>query len=448
MIHAFTFQNPRNGETEYLLLDVESGALINLDAAAYAVAEAIEEGQDPYSVAYPKELVAEILGDFEELRQQGMFQSEKRTPEARSEEAVIKAVCLHVAHDCNLRCAYCFAATGEFQGERMLMPFETASAALDFLMLRSKGRKNLEVDLFGGEPLMNFDVVRQIVSYGRELEKKHQKVIRFTMTTNALALTDERMHYLNENMHNIVLSLDGRKEIHDALRKTVNGQGSYDHILPQIQKMVRLRGDGEYYVRGTFTNRNLDFVEDVRALRDAGFEQISMEPVVLDDASPYAIRKEHVARICEEYDKLCRFVIESEEEGKWFHFFHFYLDLANGPCLNKRIAGCGAGTEYVAVTPDGDLYPCHQFVGEEPYCMGNVHTGVFQEQIAKAFLQCNVRTKAACKACWAKYFCSGGCAANAWKYNGDIFTPGEVACALERKRTECALGLHATAGEA
>jgi len=284
-------------------------------------------------------------------------------------------------------------------------------------------------------------VVKEIVAYGRELEKKHGKIIRFTITTNCVALDDEKIDYLNREMHNIVLSIDGRKEIHDALRPTVNGKGSYDLVLPKAQALVAKRGDKEYYVRGTFTNRNLDFTKDVLSMRDAGFEQISIEPVVLPEDSPYAILEEHVGTVLQEYDTLVKTMQQSIREGKWFNFFHFMLDLGNGPCLRKRITGCGAGTEYVAVAPNGDIYPCHQFVGEPQFLMGNV-AGEFDRTLQQDFLSCNVRTKDVCKTCWAKYFCSGGCAANAWKYNGNIHKPYEITCAFEKKRTECAIGLN------
>lgn len=443
MIHSFTIKDPATRTDRYFTLDVESGAVHALDAAAFAAARALERGEDPYALPYPREEIEEILGEFDALKAEGMFDSAQQEPPASEEETgIIKAMCLHIAHDCNLRCKYCFASTGEFHGERMLMPFETAKTALDFLIARSGSRRHLEVDLFGGEPLMNFDVVKQTVAYGRELEKKHDKVIRFTITTNALALTDDKIEYLNREMHNIVLSLDGRREVHDALRPAVNGKGSYDAVLPRIKAMVERRGDGEHYIRGTFTSLNLDFTEDVRALYEEGFRQISMEPVVLPEESPYAITGAHLPRVLSEYDRLTEYVLTSRREGKWFNFFHFMLDMDNSPCLKKRISGCGAGAEYVAVTPDGDIYPCHQFVGEDGFCMGNVRTGEFDESMREPFAGCNVRTKPACRECWAKYFCSGGCAANAWKYRHDIRVPDEIACALERKRTECAIGIN------
>ena len=443
MIHTFSFLDPRDQKQQYFMLDVESGAVHLLDEAAYLVAHAIERGEDVRALSLPAAEVDEILYEFDALRGMGMFDSSEQTPPPTKETTqVIKAMCLHIAHDCNLRCKYCFASTGEFHGARMMMPLETAKAALDFLIAHSGNRKHLEVDLFGGEPLINFDVVKETVAYGRTLEEKHGKVIRFTMTTNGLALTEDKIEYLNREMHNIVLSLDGRREVHDELRPTVNGRGSYDAILPKLKALVEARGEKEHYVRGTFTNLNLDFVEDVKALYQEGFRQMSIEPVVLAPENPYAIRQEHLPRIMEEYDKLAAYLMNSRKDGEWFNFFHFMMDMDNGPCLKKRITGCGAGTEYVAVTPDGDIYPCHQFVGEEGFKMGNVLDASFDASMQQPFQACNVRTKPACQACWAKYFCSGGCAANAWKYQGDIMVPDEIACALERKRTECAIGIN------
>ncbi len=436
MIHAFSFKD------EYYMLDVESGSIHALDEAAFHVAQAIEQGVDPYLCGEKKD-VDEILSEFEELKEEGIFDSPEKDIPEKHDEQVIKAMCLHIAHDCNLRCLYCFASTGEFQGTRMMMSEEVGKAALDFLILKSGKRKNLEVDLFGGEPLMNFEVVKAVVAYGRELEKLHNKVIRFTFTTNCIALTEDRIEYLNEEMHNVVLSLDGRKEVHDMMRPTINGKGSYDIALENALRFVKARGDKEYYVRGTFTNRNLDFTEDVRSMRDAGFEQLSMEPVVLKSGDPYAIEEAHLPYVLEEYDRLVDFVNESKAEGKWFNFFHFMMDFENGPCLRKRVTGCGAGTEYVAVTPEGDVYPCHQFVGEDDYIMGNVVDGKFDGSIAEAFTSCTVRTKDECKKCWAKYHCSGGCAANAYKFNGDINKPHDITCRFEKKRTECAIGLNA-----
>ncbi len=444
MIHAFKFKDAINNRWLYLLLDVESGAIHELDESAYEVARKIELGESPMQCSQPEAQVYEILGEFDKLRSLGMFDSKEHDYKTNkhNKPQIIKAMCLHVAHDCNLRCKYCFASTGKFKGERMLMQMDVAKAALEFLVAHSGNRRNLEVDLFGGEPLLNFNTVKGIVSYGRKLEKEHGKVIRFTITTNALDMTADRMAFLNDEMHNVVLSLDGRKEVHDELRPTASGSGSFEKILPNILAFVAMRGEKEYYVRGTFTNKNLDFAEDVKFLRELGVKQISLEPVVLSAESPYAIGPEHIEAVLEEYDRLSEFFMRSKKEGKWFNFFHFMLDLDNGPCLHKRITGCGAGTEYVAVTPEGDIYPCHQFADESGFKMGNVLTAEFNENMQHPFQECNVRTKQECKACWAKYFCSGGCAANAWKSNHNINIPDKTACNFERKRTECAIGIN------
>ncbi|MCE5235731.1 MAG: thioether cross-link-forming SCIFF peptide maturase [Eubacteriales bacterium] len=438
MVHAFAFQN------EYYALDVESGALHALDKPAYDVVRALENGSDPGALPYDKKEIDEILAELDELKAQGAFSSPApEIPEGIAQGKVVKAMCLHIAHDCNLRCKYCFAGTGEFHGERMLMRAETGKRALDFLVARSGNRRHLEVDLFGGEPLMNFPAVKEIVSYGRALEKKHGKEISFTITTNGVALTGEIIDYLNAEMHNVVLSLDGRKAVHDALRPTPNGKGSYETIVENAKKLVGRRGDKEYYIRGTFTSQNLDFTEDVKHMAELGFDRVSIEPVVLPDSSPYALRDADLTRILGEYDALASYLWTREKSGKHITFFHFMIDLGNGPCLKKRISGCGAGSEYVAVTPEGDLYPCHQFVGEEGYKMGSVLTGEFDAEMQARFSDCNILTKEACRACWAKYFCAGGCAANAYKYNGSIYEPHQMTCAFEKKRAEVAMGLYA-----
>jgi len=438
LIHAFTFQN------EFYALDVESGALHALDKIAYDVVRALENETDPYELSYDAAEIDEILKELDELKNEGAFLSpEPQIPAGTAQKQIVKAMCLHIAHDCNLRCKYCFAGTGEFHGERMLMRADTGKKALDFLIAHSGNRRHLEVDLFGGEPLMNFPAVKEIVAYGRELEKKHGKEISFTITTNGVALNDEIIDYLNAEMNNIVLSLDGRKSVHDSLRPTVNGKGSYDIIVENAKKLVNRRGDKEYYIRGTFTSQNLDFTEDVKHMAELGFDRVSIEPVVLGVDSPYALKDSDLERILSEYDILAAYLWEREKSGKHIVFFHFMIDLGNGPCLKKRITGCGAGSEYVAVTPDGDIYPCHQFVGEEKYKMGSVLTDAFDTNMQKDFLNCNILTKDACKACWAKYFCSGGCAANAYKYNGSIYEPHQMTCAFEKKRAELAMSLYA-----
>lgn len=437
MTHVFPFQDI------YILLDVESGAVHRIDEAACRVALALERSEDPYAAGLDADAVTDVLSEFEELRRQGAIDTPVPNLVSRPSERVIKSMCLHVAHDCNLRCKYCFAAAGEFHGERMMMDKETAHAALDFLMANSGGRRNLEVDLFGGEPLMNLPLCREIVRYGRELEKKHNKRIHFTMTTNCVALDDEAIAFINEEMYNVVISLDGRKDVHDALRPTANGKGSYDLILQNAQKLIAGRGDKEYYVRGTFTRENLDFSEDVKALVEAGFDQISIEPVVLPDDSPYALLPEHLPRIQAEYDTLAAAYITARQSVEsWYNFFHFMIDLSGGPCLYKRLRGCGAGCEYVAVTPEGDVYPCHQFVGLEEWRLGSVFSGELNEVMREAFSACNIMTKDDCKRCWAKYYCGGGCMANAYQYGGGLMEPHALSCALMKKRVECALGIH------
>ncbi|MCE5189311.1 MAG: thioether cross-link-forming SCIFF peptide maturase [Eubacteriales bacterium] len=437
MIHAFRFQDLN------VLLDVESGAIHTLDDAAFAVVQALESGKDAYSIGVKNETVAEVIADLNELRENGAYEAEAGNAPEVTGGTAIKSMCLHVAHDCNLRCRYCFASTGDFHGARMLMTPETGRRALDFLIQRSGTRKHLEVDLFGGEPLMNWDVCKQLVAYGRELERKHGKVIHFTITTNCVALDDEKIDFINREMHNVVISLDGRKEVHDALRPTVNGKGSFDIILRNAQKLVATRGDREYYIRGTFTRNNLDFLEDVKALTGYGFHQISIEPVVLPEESPYSLKEEHLLRIDREYDALAEYYVNARKgRDTWFNYFHFMFDPEGGPCLRKRINGCGAGTEYIAVTPDGDLYPCHQFVGMSEWKLGNLDSPDLRTDLQKSFLGCNVCTKEICRNCWAKYYCSGGCMANAVLYGGALEHPHEISCHLMRKRTECAIGAY------
>lgn len=437
MIHSFQFQD------RFILVDVESGAIHSLDEPAYRIVQAIEHGDDPHGVGVDADTVKEVLSDLEELKENGAYETESMTAPEIPGGSAIKSICLHVAHDCNLRCKYCFAATGDFHGERMLMPLDVGKRAMDFLIEHSGTRKHLEVDLFGGEPLMNWPVCVGIVNYGRELEKKHNKIIHFTITTNCVALTDEMIEFINREMHNVVISLDGRKEVHDALRPTVNGKGSFDVILKNAKKLVAGRGDKEYYIRGTFTRSNPDFLEDVKAITGYGFDQLSLEPAVLPDESPYSLLPEHLERINREYDALAEYYVESRKSpDTWFNFFHFMFDPAGGPCLRKRINGCGAGTEYAAVTPDGDLYPCHQFVGMDEWKIGSLDDGILRDDLQRAFLGCNVCTKDTCKNCWAKYYCSGGCMANAVLYGGALDHPHEMSCALMRKRFECAIGIY------
>lgn len=355
----------------------------------------------------------------------------------------VKAMCLHIAHDCNLRCKYCFASTGDFGKGRKLLDFETGKAAIDFLLEKSKGRRNLELDFFGGEPLMNFEVVKQIVEYARSKEKEHNKNFRFTITTNGLLLTDDKVDYINKEMSNVVLSIDGRKEINDKLRTCVDGSGSYDIIVDKYKNLVDKRGHDNYYVRGTFTKYNLDFTKDVMHLNELGFDQISVEPVVGEESTGYALTEADLPRVFEEYETLSNEILKQRENGNKFNFFHFMLDLDQGPCAIKRLRGCGCGNEYVAVTPDGDIYPCHQFVGMEDWKMGSVHTGEFNLKMKDDFARANVYKKEGCKDCWAKFYCSGGCNANNLQYAGSILNRYNIACELEKKRLECAIMIKA-----
>ena len=440
MIHAGKF------EDVYFILDVESGSLHQVDKVVYDAARLIEEGcenvEEKLSLAYGTETAGEVLSEMEELRQLGLLDSpclaDKGAPVFN--EPVVKSLCLHIAHDCNLRCSYCFASEGTYMGKRAMMTKEVARAALDFLMEQSAGRKHLEVDFFGGEPLINFEVVKDAVAYGRDLEKEYGKTIRFTMTTNAYHVTDEMIEFINREMKNLVISIDGRKEIHDAERKNAAGQGSYDKVIENAKKLIQARGDREYYIRGTFTPRNLDFSRDVLSIADQGFDQISIEPVVAEGS--LELKEEHLDDIGREYERLGRMILDRKKEGKPFHFFHFMVDFESGPCLNKRLRGCGAGTEYAAITPEGDIYPCHQFVGVEGFRMGNVLTGKFDKTIGEPFLGCHVYAKPECDRCFAKYFCSGGCAANAYKTNGDIMKPHKISCEIQRRRLDTAIGLY------
>lgn len=365
----------------------------------------------------------------------------------KKRKTVVKALCLHIAHDCNLACKYCFAEEGEYHGRRALMSLEVGKKALDFLVANSGSRVNLEVDFFGGEPLMNWQVVKDLVAYGRSLEEPNNKKFRFTLTTNGVLLNDEIMEFANKEMANVVLSIDGRKKINDLMRPFRQGQGSYDIIVPKFQKVAESREQMNYYVRGTFTHNNLDFSEDVMHLADLGFKQISVEPVVAQPTDDYAIREEDLPILMEEYDKLAKEILKRRKEGKGFNFFHFMIDLEGGPCVAKRLSGCGSGTEYLAVTPWGDFYPCHQFVGNEKFLLGNVDDGIVNTDICNEFKCCNVYAKDKCKKCFAKFYCSGGCAANAYNFSGDINGAYDIGCELQRKRVECAIMIKAAEAE-
>ena len=437
----------------HIVLDVNSGSVHIVDEIVYDAVGLLEdklsfeETAKILSEKYALEEVETALAECRELKEEGMLFTEDIYKDAishfKERETVVKALCLHIAHDCNLACRYCFAEEGEYHGRRALMSFEVGKKALDFLIANSGNRKNLEVDFFGGEPLMNWDVVKQLVAYGRDQEKLHNKNFRFTLTTNGVLLDDEIMEFANKEMGNVVLSIDGRKEIHDYMRPFRKGKGSYELIVPKFQKFAESRNQDKYYVRGTFTRHNLDFAEDVLHLADLGFKQISVEPVVAPFEEEYAIRPEDVPIICEQYDILAKEMIKREKEGRGFNFFHFMIDLTGGPCVYKRLSGCGSGTEYLAVTPWGDLYPCHQFVGEEEYLMGNVDEGVVRKDIVKEFKDCNVYSKPKCQECFARFYCSGGCAANSYHFHDTIHDVYEVGCELQRKRVECAIMIKA-----
>ena len=408
---------------------------------------AVTRGKLPYS----EEEIGEALEELLELTEEGQLFApdiyENYVFDFKKRQTVVKALCLHIAHDCNLACRYCFAGEGEYHGHRALMSLEVGKKALDFLVANSGNRVNLEVDFFGGEPLMNWDVVKGIVEYGRSLEEPHNKKFRFTLTTNGVLLNDEIMEFANREMANIVLSIDGRKEIHDKMRPFRGGQGSYDLIVPKFQKVAESREQTRYYVRGTFTHNNLDFSRDVLHLADLGFQQISVEPVVAKPTDSYALTEEDLPKLMEEYDKLAVEMLRRRREGKPFNFFHFMIDLEGGPCVAKRLSGCGSGTEYLAVTPWGDLYPCHQFVGDEKFLMGNVEEGVLREDIRDEFKCCNVYAKEKCKNCFAKFYCSGGCAANSYHLHGTINDAYDLGCELQRKRVECAIMLKVAEAE-
>lgn len=435
-----------------IVIDVNSGAIHVVDDVVYDILNYFEDNdketiheklRDKYSISE----IDEGLSDINELIEKGLLFSKDVFQDAvkRNEEpSYIKALCLNVAHDCNLRCKYCFASKGDYNGKRELMSIEVAKRAIDFVIKNSGPRKNIEVDLFGGEPLLNFETVKGVVEYGKEVGPKYGKDIRFTITTNATLLDDEKIKFINDNMVNVVLSIDGRKEINDKIRVRCDGSGSFDTILPQIKKVVKNRTKGkQYYVRGTFTRENLDFYNDVIFLADEGFKEISIEPVVLQDGNSLALKEEDLPKIFEQYDKLTEEMIKRIKEGRGFKFYHFAIDINGGPCIYKRISGCGAGHEYVAVTPNGDIYPCHQFVGNNKFIMGNVfhENEGLDKNIINTFKHGHVYNKPECMNCWARFYCSGGCQANNYNFNGDIHIPYHLGCEMMKKRIECAIAL-------
>ena len=447
LIHKF-----KQGEN-YFVLDVNTGAVHVVDELVYDLVDdnglrdknlVINELKNKYDEAE----VSEAYDEIKELVDEGMLYTkdmyEDIAHSSMDDRDYIKAVCLNIIHGCNLRCKYCFADEGEYHGHKGVMDIETAKKAIDYVIKRSGPRKNIEIDLFGGEPTLIMDTIKEIIKYARENEKKWNKNIRFTMTTNATLLNEEMMDYMDKEMGNIILSLDGRKEVNDNVRIKVDGSGSYDDILPNIKKMVEKRNkDKMFYVRGTFTRANTDFYEDVMAMANEGFREISIEPVVLPDEHPLSLREEDLPTIFDNYDKLYDEMVRRKKEGDEFRFYHFNVDLNGGPCVYKRISGCGAGFEYVAITPQGEVYPCHQFVGREEYKLGTIYDDTYNTELAKKFKKAHIYNKPKCRDCWARFYCSGGCQANNLNFNNDITIPYEIGCKMQKKRIECAIALKA-----
>ncbi|HOJ47777.1 MAG TPA: thioether cross-link-forming SCIFF peptide maturase [Bacillota bacterium] len=450
MVHCYKL----NGYN--IVIDGNSGAIHSVDDVAFDIISLYESAPKDEIIRRMLEKykdradvneteLNEVFDDIEALKKQGKLFAEDiyagMAIDFKKRASVVKALCLHIAHDCNLACEYCFAGKGEYHGDRSLMSFEVGKAALDFLIQNSGARTNLEVDFFGGEPLLNFEVVKKIVAYGREQEKKHKKNFRFTLTTNGILLDDEAMDFANREMSNVVLSLDGRKEVHDRFRTYRNGKGSYDVVLPKFKKMADLRGQKNYYIRGTYTHFNTDFSNDILHMADLGFKEISVEPVVAPPTEPYALTEEDVPKLCEQYEILAAEMRKRQRKGSGFTFYHYMIDLDKGPCIVKRLSGCGVGTEYMAVTPAGELYPCHQFVGDKKFLLGNVFDGITNTELRDQFKLCNVYAKKDCADCFAHLYCGGGCAANSYHASGDINGTYKIGCDLHRKRIECAVML-------
>jgi uncharacterized protein len=447
LIHKFI----KNGVP--IVLDVASGAVHVVDKPVFRILDYYPEHNDAYIQEklkddYANEDIKEGLEEIIQLQDKGLLFSEDvyaGIARQRYNDNVIKALCLHVAHDCNLNCRYCFASQGNFNGEKLLMDSKTAFKAVDFLIERSANRHNIEIDFFGGEPLMNFDVVKKTVEYGRARAKSYNKTIKFTLTTNALTLDQDTIEYLNDNMYNVVLSLDGRPEVNDRMRCFADGSGSYDAIIDNISSFVQRRSDRNYYVRGTFTRENLDFCEDVLHIAGLGFNSLSVEPVVCTPGEPYSIREQDLEIIFDEYDRLFDECSKRAGTPDEFYFYHFKVNLYNGPCAIKRISGCGAGNQYLAVTPAGDLYPCHQFVGDKDFLMGNVFHGISDKDISALFRDSHIYNKEDCSQCWARLWCSGGCHANSYKTTGSLKKSYQIGCQMEKKRIECAIALEVLA---
>ncbi len=444
MIHQYKL----NGYN--IVLDTASGSVHMVDEVAYDIikdyknktsSEITDEITKKYKVSENE--VAECLADIASLEKANKLFAEEDfeelTPKLNKNSNVIKALCLHIAHTCNLNCSYCFASQGKYQGERALMSFDIGKRALDFLVENSGTRRNLEVDFFGGEPLMNWQVVKDLVKYARSIENEKGKNFRFTLTTNGVLIDDDVIDFCNREMDNVVLSLDGRKDVHNKFRVNYEGKGSYDTVVPKFQKFVEKRGDKSYYIRGTFTHNNTDFTNDIFHMADLGFKELSMEPVVCPPGDPYALTDEDLPVLFEQYEILAKEMIKRKKNGNGFTFYHYMIDLKNGPCIYKRISGCGSGTEYMAVTPWGDLYPCHQFVGDEKYKLGDIFNGVSNNEIRDEFRKCNAYSRPDCKNCWAKLYCAGGCAANSYHATGNVSGIYEYGCELFKKRIECAI---------
>lgn len=440
-----------------IVLDIYSGSIHVVDEATYDIIEKYESESredikafilDKYSddETVTAEEIDECFSQIETLKSQGKLFTpdtfENMAGKLKEKSAgVVKALCMHIAHSCNLNCSYCFASQGKYHGERAMMSFEVGKQALDFLVANSKGRRNLEIDFFGGEPLMNFQVVKDLVAYARSIEKDAGKNFRFTLTTNGMLIDDDVIDFANKECSNVVLSLDGRKEVHDRYRVDYNGKGSWEKIVPKFQELVKAREGKNYYMRGTFTHANPDFLKDIETMLDLGFTELSMEPVVCAEDDPSALTKEDLPVVLEQYEKLAELMLSRHREGRPFTFYHYMIDLKGGPCVYKRISGCGSGTEYMAVTPWGDLYPCHQFVGEEKFKLGDIWNGVTNPDIQKDFADCNVYSREECASCWAKLYCSGGCAANAYHATGSVQGVYKYGCELFKKRMECAIML-------
>ena len=435
-----------------IVLDVCSGSVHAVDEIAYDIISMFEDHSRETVLTEVARKHVDVSGEdlidcyeqVEGLKKAGkLFVPDTYEPMAgklkRKTAGVVKALCLHIAHTCNLNCSYCFASQGKYNGERAVMSFEVGKRALDFLIENSGTRRNLEVDFFGGEPLMNFQVVKDLVAYARSVEKQHNKNFRFTLTTNGMLIDDDMIDFCNRECHNVVLSLDGRKEVHDRYRVDYAGKGSWERIVPKFQKLVEARGGKGYYMRGTFTHANPDFLEDIKTMLDLGFTELSMEPVVCAPGDPAELTEADREIVKDQYEKLAMLMRQRDKEGKPFTFYHYMIDLQGGPCIYKRISGCGSGTEYMAVTPWGDLYPCHQFVGDEKYLLGNIFDGVQNTAIQDEFMCCNVYAREACRDCWARLYCSGGCAANAYHATGSVMGVYEPGCDLFRKRMECAI---------